>query len=151
MRTQSAMISNHTWSTTSLPGGPPKTQLFTLLTNDCTPTCSSNHFVKFAADDTTVLGLISNKDESNYRNEVNQLDKQCNYNLSINVRKTKKINGFFQRAHIKHPLLTISGTAVEQVSSNKFLGVCITDDLSWTNNTASLTKTALQCLHASGS
>ncbi|KAI2646751.1 Protein adenylyltransferase SelO [Labeo rohita] len=46
--------------------------LFTLLTHDCTAKFSSNNIVKFA-DDTTVVGLISNNDETPYREEVAQL------------------------------------------------------------------------------
>ncbi len=40
--------------------------LFTLLNHDCTAKFSSNHL----ADDTSVVGLISNKDERHYREEV---------------------------------------------------------------------------------
>ncbi|KAK2918691.1 hypothetical protein Q8A73_003062 [Channa argus] len=42
--------------------------LFTLLTHDCTPSHNSNLFIKFA-DDTTVVGLITNNDETNYRSQ----------------------------------------------------------------------------------
>eukprot|EP00064_Thunnus_orientalis_P017421 superscaffoldBa00003692_g17503 len=116
--------------------------LFTLLTCDFAPTYSSNHFVRFA-DDTTVVGLISNNDKSNYRNEVNQL--VTSFNLFLNLGKTKEIVIDFRRT--QHPPLTIDGTAVEQVSSIKFLGVYITNDLSWTINTASLAKKGQQHLY----
>ncbi|KAI7812350.1 hypothetical protein IRJ41_000149 [Triplophysa rosa] len=43
--------------------------------------------------------------------------------------------------------LTINGATVERVSSTKFLGVHITEDLSWTNNTATLAKKAQQALY----
>ncbi len=39
------------------------------------------------------------------------------------------------------------GATVESVSSTKFLGVHITEDLSWTYNTAALAKKAQQCLY----
>lgn len=39
--------------------------LFTLLTLDCDPIHSSNLFIKFA-DETTVEGLFSTGDETNY-------------------------------------------------------------------------------------
>ncbi len=59
--------------------------LFTLLTHDCTPSHNSNLFIKFA-DDTTVVGLISNRDETNYRSEVSRLAGWCSdNNLSLNV------------------------------------------------------------------
>ncbi|CAF90611.1 unnamed protein product, partial [Tetraodon nigroviridis] len=47
-------------------------------------------------------------------------------------------------AIINTPPLTIDGAAVERVSSTKFLGVHISEDLSWTTNTASLAKKAQQ-------
>jgi len=74
-----------------------------------------------------VVGLISNNDETHYRREVNQLATCC-----IDQHP--------------HPL-TIGGAAVEQVSNTKFLGVNITEDLSWSNNTTSITKKAQQRLY----
>ena len=45
--------------------------------------------IKFA-DDTTVVGLITNNDETAYREEVRDLAGWCpNNNLSLNVIKTK--------------------------------------------------------------
>ncbi len=46
-----------------------------------------------------------------------------------------------------HPPLTIDSLTVERVSSTKFLGVHITEYLTWTTNTISLSKKAQQCLH----
>ena len=63
--------------------------LFTLLTHDCTAKFSSNHIIKFA-DDTTVVGLISNYDETPYRKEVAQLVEWCSANNpSLNVRQKR--------------------------------------------------------------
>ncbi|KAK3513633.1 hypothetical protein QTP70_028831 [Hemibagrus guttatus] len=76
-RPQSVRIGNSFSSTTTLNTG--VTQgcvlsplLFTLLTHDCAAMHSSNHIVKFA-DDTNVVGLISKKNESAYREEVQRL------------------------------------------------------------------------------
>ncbi|KAL0150126.1 hypothetical protein M9458_054553 [Cirrhinus mrigala] len=103
--------------------------LFTLQTHDCTAKFSSNHIIKFA-DDTTVVGLISNNDETPYREEVTQLVEWCGANnLSLNVNKTKEV------------VIDFSST-VERVSSTKFLGVHITEDLTWTTKTTSLSKKA---------
>ncbi len=100
------------------------------------------------ADDTTVVGLISNRDETNYRREVSRLAGWCSdNNLSLNVEKTKEIVVDFRRVHSLHAPLTINGATVERVSSTKFLGVHITEDLSWTNNTAALAKKAQQRLY----
>ena len=65
--------------------------LYSLFTYDCTPTHGSNITVKFA-DDTTVIGLISNNDESAYREEVQHLTVWCaNNNLALNTKKTKEL------------------------------------------------------------
>ncbi|KAK1795727.1 hypothetical protein P4O66_001210 [Electrophorus voltai] len=100
------------------------------------------------ADDTTVVGLISNDDDSAYKEEVNQLVVWCNNNnLSLNVNKTKEIIFDFRRKNMVHTPLTIHGTAIELVRSIMFLGVHITDDLTWTIHTTSLIKMAQQRLH----
>ncbi len=114
--------------------------LFMLLTHDCIAKFSSNHIIKFA-DDTTVVGLISNNDET-------QLAEWCGTNnLSLNVGKTKEVVLDFRRNSVDHPPLTIDSSTVERVSSTKFLGVHITEDLTWTTNTMSLSKKAQQRLH----
>ena len=62
--------------------------LIFLLTYDCTPQCSSNLFIMFP-DDTRIVGLISNGDETNYRRKVSSLATWCTHNLSLNVDKTR--------------------------------------------------------------
>ncbi len=120
--------------------------LFTLLTHDCTAKFSSNHIIKFA-DDTSVVGLISNNDETHYREEVAQLAECGANNLSLNVGKTKEVVMDFRRNSVDHPPLTIDSSTVERVSSTKFLGVHITEDLTWTTNIMSISKKVQQCLH----
>ncbi len=82
--------------------------------HDCTPSHNSNLFIKFA-DDTTVVGLISNRDETNYRSEVSRLAGWCrDNNLSLNVKKTKEIVVDFRRVHTQHAPLTINGVTVRE-------------------------------------
>ncbi len=152
-RPQSVRVGHNTSSTTTLSTGAPQgcvfsPLLFTLLTHDCTAKFSSNHIIKFA-DDTTVVGLISNNDETHYREEVAQLAEWCGANnLSLNVEKTKEVVLDFRRRNsTDHHPLTIDSSTVERVSSTKFLGVHITEDLTWTTNTMSLSKKVQQCLH----
>ena len=62
--------------------------LYSLLTHDCMVRYESNTIIKFA-DDTTVVGLITNNDEASYREEVGDLAGWGqNKNLSLNVTKT---------------------------------------------------------------
>ncbi|KAI3371234.1 hypothetical protein L3Q82_023539 [Scortum barcoo] len=152
-RPQAVRVGNNISSSITLSTGAPQgcvlsPLLFTLLTHDCTPTHSSIHLVKFA-DDTTLVGLITKGDETHYRKEVQLLTRWCkDNNLLLNVSKTKEIVVSFQRGHTQHHPLTIDGAAVERVSSTtKFLGVHISDDLSWTTNTESLAKKAQQRLY----
>ena len=151
-RPQAVRVGNNISSTLTLSTGAPQgcvlsPLLFTLLTHDCTTTHSTNHLVKFA-DDTTLVGLITKGDEAHYREEVDLLAKWCkDNNLLLNVSKTKEIVVNFQRGPKQLPPLTIDGDAVERVSSTKFLGVHISDDLSWTTNTKSLAKKAQQRLY----
>ncbi|KAL0174662.1 hypothetical protein M9458_030630, partial [Cirrhinus mrigala] len=123
-RPQSVRVGHNTSSTTTLSTGAPQgcvlsPQLFTLLTHDCTAKFSSNHIIKFA-DDTTVVGLISNNDETHYREEVAQLVEWCGANnLSLNVSKTKEVVMDFRRNSVDHPPLTIDSSAVERKAQQR--------------------------------
>ncbi len=62
--------------------------LFSLYTNDCTSKDPSVKLLKFA-DDTTVIGLFQDSDESAYRQEVRELSVWCSLNnLELNTVKT---------------------------------------------------------------
>ncbi len=120
--------------------------LYSLYTHDCTATHSSNVIVKFA-DDTTVIGLITDNDETAYREEVSTLTKWCQENhLSLNIDKTKELVVDYRRQSREHTLITIDKTPVEWVSSFKFLGVHITEDLTWSAHTDAVLKKAHQRL-----
>ena len=65
--------------------------LYSLLTHGSMATHASNAIIKMA-DDTTVVGLITNKVETAYREEVRALGLWCQENnLSLNVDKTKEL------------------------------------------------------------
>ncbi|KAK1800445.1 hypothetical protein P4O66_005681, partial [Electrophorus voltai] len=65
--------------------------LYSLYTYDCTATSSSNIIVKFA-DDTLVMGLISDNDEREDLDEIKHLENWCQRNnLLLNVSKTKEL------------------------------------------------------------
>ncbi len=116
--------------------------LYSLYTHDCTATHSSNVIVKFA-DDTTVIGLITDNDETAYREEVSTLTKWCQENhLSLNIDKTKELVVDYRRQSREHTPITIDKTPVERVSSFKFLGVHITEDLTWSAHTDAVLKKA---------
>ena len=77
--------------------------LYSLFTNDCEAKNASNSIIKFA-DDTTVVGIITNEDETAYREEVRALGVWClENNLSLNVNKTKEKIGDFSEQQKMHP------------------------------------------------
>ena len=105
--------------------------LYSLYTYDCKPRYDSNIIVKFA-DDTTVIGLISDDDESAYRDDVKQLVSWCASNdLVLNVSKTKEIVVDFRKSKSVPSTLIVNNSEVEIVDSFKFVGIHITSNLSW--------------------
>ncbi len=75
--------------------------LYTLYTHDCVSSHSSTSIIKFA-DDTVVLGLISNNDETAYLDEVERLTSWCQDNcLFLNVSKTKELIVDFRKRHLR--------------------------------------------------
>ncbi len=122
--------------------------LYSLYTHDCVSSDSSTSIIKFA-DDTVVLGLINNDDEAAYLEEVERLTSWCQDNcLSLNVSKTKElIMDFRKRQQRPYTPLMISGTPVERVSSFKYLGVYISEDLTWTTHIQTQVKKARQRLY----
>ncbi|KAI3351059.1 hypothetical protein L3Q82_005626 [Scortum barcoo] len=120
--------------------------LYSLLTHDCRPADSSNTIIKFA-DDTTVIGLIKDSDEAAYREEVDRLAEWCDTNnLLLNTGKTKELIVDFRRNADPHTPIHIKGMTVERVNSFKFLGVHISEDLTWTTGCSKLVKKAHQRL-----
>ncbi len=122
--------------------------LYSLYTHDCVSSHSSTSIIKFA-DDTVVLGLISNNDETAYLDEVERLTSWCQDNcLSLNVSKTKELIVDFRKRHmLPYTPLMISGTPVERVSSFKYLGVNLSEDLTWTTHIQTQVKKARQRLY----
>ncbi len=105
-RSQVVSMGNNTSSPLILNTGAPQgcvlsPLLYSLYKHDCTATHSSNVIVKFA-DDTTAIGLITDNDETAYREEVSTLTKWCQENhLSLNIDKTKEL--VVDRAENTHP------------------------------------------------
>jgi hypothetical protein len=94
-----------------------------------------NNIIKFV-DYTTVGGLITNNDETVYREEVRDLAGWCqNNNLSLNVTKTKEMIVDYRKRRSEHAPIVIDRAVVEQVESFKFLGVHINNKLEWSKHT----------------
>uniref|UniRef100_A0A8B9RC03 Alkylated DNA repair protein AlkB homologue 8 N-terminal domain-containing protein n=1 Tax=Astyanax mexicanus TaxID=7994 RepID=A0A8B9RC03_ASTMX len=114
---------------------------------DCVASHKDNIILKFA-DDTAVIGRITGGDEAAYRSEVTRLVLWCeDNNLALNTVKTKELIVDMRKGRRPHQPLFIRELEVERVSSFKYLGVHISQDLTWTINTTQLVKKAQQRLY----
>ncbi|KAI2650743.1 putative RNA-directed DNA polymerase from transposon BS [Labeo rohita] len=121
--------------------------LFSLYTNDCTSKDPSVKLLKFA-DDTTVIGLIRDGDESAYRQEVEQLSLWCSRNnLELNTLKTVEMMVDFRRKPPALTPLSIMNNTVAAVDSFRFLGTNISQDLKWDIHIDFIVKKAQQRLY----
>ena len=81
------------------------------------------------------------------RTEVRDLAVWCqDNNLSLNVIKTKEIIMDYRKKRTEHAPILIDGAVVEPVESFKFLGVHITNKLTWSKHTKTVVKRARQNL-----
>jgi len=151
-RTQQVRLGKTTSSTRTISTGAPQgcvlsPLLFSLYTNDCTSEDPSVKLLKFA-DDTTVIGLIRNGDESAYRREVERLVLWCGQNhLELNKLKTVEMTVDFRRSPPTLSPLTIQNSTVPAVETFKFLGSTISRDLKWASNINTIRKKAQQRLY----
>jgi hypothetical protein len=105
-RPQVMKVGNNTSTSLILNTGAPQgcvlSPLYSLFSHDSVATHASNSIIKLA-DDTTVVGLITN----NFWCQKN--------NLSLNVNKTKELIMDFRRQQREHAPIHIDRTAVENV------------------------------------
>ncbi len=151
-RQQLVRLGKYTSSTRTISTGAPQgcvlsPLLFSLYTNDCTSKDPSVKLLKFA-DDTTLIGLIQDGDESAYRQEVKELAVWCSLNnLELNTLKTVEMIVDFRRNPPALPPLTIMNSTVTAVESFRFLGTTISQDLKWDIHIDSIVRKAQQRLY----
>ncbi|KAK3535054.1 hypothetical protein QTP70_002584 [Hemibagrus guttatus] len=109
-----------------------------------TPPPSSKFF-----DNTVVVRLISDNNETAYLEEIRNLENWCQRNnLLLNVSKTKELIVDFstkQERNYQTPL--INESPVERLDLFRYLGVHITQDLSWSCHINTVVKKARQRLY----
>ena len=102
--------------------------LHSLLTHNCTARHDSNTIIK-----------LTNNDETADREEVRDLAMwRKDNNLSLNVIKTQEIIVDYRERRT----ILMDRAVVEQVESFKFLGVHITNKLTWSKHTKTIVKRA---------
>ena len=86
-----------------------------------------------------MVGLITDNDETAYKEEVRNLAVWCqDNNPSLNVIKIKEIIVDYKKRRTEHTRILINGAVVEQVES--FLGVHIPNKLTWSKHTKTVMK-----------
>ena len=108
----------------------------------------ANTIVKFA-DDTTIVGLITNNRDSPYRKEIRHLTKLCTENnLDLNTSKTKELIVDFQKFK-RNELSALYQRVeeVERIENFSFFGVHISTDLAWTTHISHQVGKAQQRLY----
>ncbi len=145
-------MGRHTSSTLILNIGAPQgcvlsPLLYSLYTHDCVATFDSNTIVKFA-DDTAVVGLITDNNEKAYLKEVDDLIRCCqDNNLLLNVSKTKELMvDFGKKQGRTTSLLILMVSSVERADSFVYLGVHITEGLTWVFHTVLVVRKTRQRL-----
>ncbi|KAI3359402.1 hypothetical protein L3Q82_002905 [Scortum barcoo] len=98
--------------------------------------------VHFSLFDFSVVGLITDGDNREYRGLIQDFADWClRNNLQINAGKTKElVVDFRRRRHSPPAPVSIQGTDIDTVKSYKYLGVHLNDSLDWTHNTDALVK-----------
>jgi hypothetical protein len=92
-----------------------------------------------------VVDLITDNDETAYREEVRELAVLYkDNNFSLNVSKTKELIVDYRKQWAEQAPINISGAVAERDEGFKFLGVHITNNLSWSKHTKTVVKRARQ-------
>ena len=97
--------------------------LFIIYTNELRSRFRNCHLIKYA-DDTVIVGLISNNDESEYNEQISEVVQWCkDHNLLLNDAKTKELIFDFRHCNISHVPLSIDNSIVEMCDNFKYLGL----------------------------
>jgi hypothetical protein len=99
-------------------------------------------------DDTSILHACSDPLDDSLQTAASYLSEWAAQNhMKFNVTKSKEIIFHFARSEPLCTPITIEGTAINQVSEAKILGVIIRSDLKWNSHIDHLLKKANKRLY----
>ena len=103
------------------------------------------------ADDTTIYFNLEDFDSNNFKFEINinaELQKVNMWlkknKLALNFDKTKLMIFHRQQKKVKELNITINGTNVKRVQSFNFLGITLSESMSWANHLLFIKKKYLK-------
>ena len=142
-RKQYVIFNNHESDLTEITTGVPQgsilgSLLFSIIINDLKKSSKKLRFLMYA-DDTTIYFNLEDFDSNNFEFEINaELQKVSMWlkknKLSLNLDKTKLMIFHRQQKRVKELNITINGTIIERVQSFNFLGITISESMSWANH-----------------
>lgn len=119
--------------------------LFLLYINDLPENIISQ--VRLFADDTAIYITVNNNRDQTLQEDLNRLQKwEHTWDMEFNPSKCTVIN-ITRSKHPHKTSYTLHGQTLATVSDAKYLGVCITSDLSWNKHINQVTTTASQTLN----
>ena len=93
------------------------------------------------ADDTVILGMIENDDNTEYLSCIEFANNWCEANfLDLNVQKTKEVIWDFRINSVMKDAVRINGMEVEITSMYKYLGLILDNQLSFKDHVESQLK-----------
>ena len=99
------------------------------------------------ADDTVIVGFISNNDEREYNEQISEVVLWCKaHNLLLNATKSKELIFDFRHCHISHVPLSIDNSIVEICDNFKYLGITFDCKLKWSNHCTLIVSKCIQRL-----
>ena len=122
--------------------------LFSIYTNRITTQLSNITVIKYA-DDTCIIGCISNQEDlESYFSEIERISKQCtDLDLLLNASKTQEIMFSTQRDKPDTPMTILNGQSITMCDKVNYLGVLVDHKLRFEEHVQSIVTKAEQRMH----
>ena len=126
--------------------------LFIIYINDLHMASDNFNYILYA-DDTTLIGNISNFKSINMRSSITdniniELDKICDWlavnKLSLNASKSNYMIFHHRQKNLKStsiPILEMNHTLIKQVNEFSFLGLTVNNHMDWNSHITNISNT----------